>query len=789
MEIRSTSFNFPRMRGSGPRTAEQAVVFPRAVDNAAAGIAGYSAGFRGGDHHLGILQVKLDAEVNANVVVVRATFALRDWSGSWDDDYAGTIQVAVLAELVDASLPPPRGDLQITGMEVNQAIQSFRSAEHLDADHVMPDNAVTLVGGKTTGIRIYVDHGADPALPPIASLSGEVEVRTGASTLTLAPLATIVPRRDTEIDRGSVGHTLNFAIPGAWCRGSVDIRARVFDAANPTSGSATLRRTLRFVDVNPLRVFGVGVHYTGQGMNLAAPDATTVLGTFDYARRTFPVGDVLLSGYTTLDFGDDMFTTDTTGCGDGFESLNGELKDLRGDSDDLFYGLLPTGINYGTFIGCGGDGVGSGTVGDMVTAAHEAGHAYGRKHAPCDDSTRCSNPANQDGDYPQYALFDSDSIGEFGFDPENNMVFDPATAHDFMGYSGQDWVSPYTYSALLSKGDPVQGAAMARIAYLSAKPPARTGYGRAEWSRRPAPLLFLDLRVDQDRKVTVPHVFTFPARPRLRHTRPSDFRAAIRDRDGTTRTCVRLDYHCFHCGPTCWPQHLVGEVPIDFERARELVIYEGEEQIAALGIPDRPRLDVGPVEYPDREVAVLRWRAEDPEKLVYLVHWQDEAGVWRGIAPRQQNSEIAIPPRLRTRAAPLRVRVLASNGLATAMGETSVEPLGGRRDPDKQPEVDVVIDVGAGVVIRAFAIDERGRSLPNAGFAWYDSAGGEIARGNALDLRLVPAGKRIVRAVAVNAGAGRAEREVEVVGRLPNPPRKPPRDETCERHRKPPTCD
>ena len=91
----------------------------------------------------------------------------------------------------------------------------------------------------------------------------------------------------------------------------------------------------------------------------------------------------------------------------------------------ICFTALPNGINFGTFIGCGGDGVGSGTVGDMVTAAHEAGHAYGRKHAPCDDSARCSNPSNPDDDFPQYGLYDLDSIGEFGFDAESNTVFDP----------------------------------------------------------------------------------------------------------------------------------------------------------------------------------------------------------------------------------------------------------------------------------------------------------------------------------------------------------------------------
>jgi hypothetical protein len=51
-------------------------------------------------------------------------------------------------------------------MEVNQATQFFRSAEHLDSSSVMPDNSMPLVGGKMTGLRYYIDHDATAGLPP-----------------------------------------------------------------------------------------------------------------------------------------------------------------------------------------------------------------------------------------------------------------------------------------------------------------------------------------------------------------------------------------------------------------------------------------------------------------------------------------------------------------------------------------------------------------------------------------------------------------------------------------------
>ena len=83
MDIRTTSLYFQFSRGSGPKTAEKSEVFPREVERAVAGIAGYSAGFsRDKDHELGILQVQLATTVIGNIVTVTGTFGLRDWCGN-----------------------------------------------------------------------------------------------------------------------------------------------------------------------------------------------------------------------------------------------------------------------------------------------------------------------------------------------------------------------------------------------------------------------------------------------------------------------------------------------------------------------------------------------------------------------------------------------------------------------------------------------------------------------------------------------------------------------------------
>jgi len=100
MEIRSDSVGFGRARGSGPRTGIKDVGFPRNVTQATAVLTGADFGFSPrDDHHLGMVDLKVDANVLGTTVRVTATLGVRDWSDNWDDDYEGTVYFAVLAEL------------------------------------------------------------------------------------------------------------------------------------------------------------------------------------------------------------------------------------------------------------------------------------------------------------------------------------------------------------------------------------------------------------------------------------------------------------------------------------------------------------------------------------------------------------------------------------------------------------------------------------------------------------------------------------------------------------------
>jgi hypothetical protein len=101
MQIVPSTITFGRFEGSGPRQTSSDVAVPAPVAAATAILTGFNVSFapNEGDHHLGNLDVRLDADlISSTSVRVTATFGLRDWSGNWDDQYEGQIFFAVVAE-------------------------------------------------------------------------------------------------------------------------------------------------------------------------------------------------------------------------------------------------------------------------------------------------------------------------------------------------------------------------------------------------------------------------------------------------------------------------------------------------------------------------------------------------------------------------------------------------------------------------------------------------------------------------------------------------------------------
>jgi hypothetical protein len=77
MEIRTGTLTFGRARDTGPRTQPTTFNFTKPVKQAVAGLSGSSFGFSPrDDHHLGLVNLRLDTAIDDDVVRWAAAVAL-----------------------------------------------------------------------------------------------------------------------------------------------------------------------------------------------------------------------------------------------------------------------------------------------------------------------------------------------------------------------------------------------------------------------------------------------------------------------------------------------------------------------------------------------------------------------------------------------------------------------------------------------------------------------------------------------------------------------------------------
>jgi hypothetical protein len=104
-------------------------------------------------------------------------------------------------------------------------------------------------------------------------------------------------------------------------------------------------------------------------------------------------------------------------------------------------------------------------------AAHEWGHNWGRKHAPCGGPA----PNSIDGNYP----YSGGAIGVYGLDLAT-LTLKPPSSADMMGYCNNEWVSDYTYESVLAWREAQPDVASA---FAQAMQPCLLVWGRIENGR------------------------------------------------------------------------------------------------------------------------------------------------------------------------------------------------------------------------------------------------------------------------------------------------------------------
>ncbi len=355
-------------------------------------------------------------------------------------------------------------NLRIDGSYLTQATQR-------------PDATVPLVEGRAGHLRVFVVASGQNTLAP------EVRVRlyqdgVQVSTLRIAAPASSTP---TFLQESPLTTSWNVRIPGNLIKPGLALLAEVdpdgqiaesdeTDNMFPLSGAPKTLQ-VRHASALALRVVPVQV---GPG-GLTGDVTSTTLGRFlveTSGMYPLPAIDADLHGVFTSSLGP-LQPNDENGA---WSTTLSELYALRvaEGSARSYYGVLRTGYSSG-IVGLGYIGLPAAIGWDNAslggkTTAHELGHNWGRRHAPC------GGPGGPDPAYP----YVGGTIGVFGFDLETEALI-PTSRPDIMGYCSTPWVSDYTYTGVLAYREANQPAT--EVASMAPRGPALLVWGRIENGR------------------------------------------------------------------------------------------------------------------------------------------------------------------------------------------------------------------------------------------------------------------------------------------------------------------
>ncbi len=327
-------------------------------------------------------------------------------------------------------------NLCIQGMYLTQSVQTFAGA-------------VPLVKDKNGFLRIFVVANQVNAAAPTVRVrfySGGTLIQTS----TINPPGVTTPQAPNE---ASVNSSWNLAVPGSLIQPNLSILADVdpsntITEANEADNNFPASGTPVPLDVRTASTFNVRFVPVLQSANGSVGNVTTANQDQFTAQalKMHPLASISSNVRTT------PYTTTTTAAvtadnsNNAWTTILNELNALRvSEGGSLYYyGVVHTTYSSGV-AGIGYVGLPTAVGWDNLpsaseVAAHEWGHNWGRQHAPCGGAN------NPDASFP----YGGGYIGVYGYDVGAGQVKSPTTSHDLMGYCDNEWISDYTYTAVLN---------------------------------------------------------------------------------------------------------------------------------------------------------------------------------------------------------------------------------------------------------------------------------------------------------------------------------------------------
>lgn len=582
------------------------------------------------------------------------------------ESYDGTASAAPLLHIEYSYIPIAPNDLVAGNLEVTQAIQ--------DLDH-----SVRLVQDKRTFVRFYAQTDIGTATVP-----AQLEVQQGAQSTVLYPLngdtANAVNLK-TNSSRATLAGSYLFELPAGFKAGTVTLIGRLNPqgtVAELYSNNNTTTRTVNFEAVPPMHLV---LYNIGYGANIYANEFHLDMME-SWLQRAYPISDLQVTR-RTIYYGGSL-----PSCSD-VRSLLASDRTL-----DMTAGTIPSEARYygmvsdtgGFMRGCGWGYTSSGptgtndngwdfdgTYGDWY-AGHELGHGYYRDHANFCGATGGDPYPYADG-LISPVLSGNSAI--YGFDVETQAIYGPDWA-DIMTYCDREWMSDFTYEAIMDT--------------MQAQPAAAAAADHLREQDRVDRLLIAGTIHSMTGEATLNPIFVVPNAGAVEPRIAGAYTIVLRDQSGMELARYPFTPQPFHYGPPLPIADAQGFDTMEgFFGFHEFVPYHmgvttvaiespaGVLLTAITAQPGRPSVVLtAPTAdqiITDKSITVT-WAASDPDGEAMVYHLQytiDEGASWETIARNLTTTQFTVETGyLRQGAAP-RFRVWASDGIHTGIAEMEAE--------------------------------------------------------------------------------------------------------------------
>lgn len=666
-------------------------------------------------------------------------------------------------------------DLIATNIEVTQAVQDL-------------NNSVPLVAGKRTFVRFHVRSFWGDTWG-----MAQLTVQYSGGTLVLYPINTgwgFLSVKNAP-QRSQANHSFLFELPLNITNGALTLTAKVktlSNVADVSPGNNQISTQVAFQTTHDVNVVIYRIGYSFQG-NVYYPSMFDVWSLASWLTRAYPTAKVNWSVRTY--FWGEMWRTwvvDDQGNGawaslsPSCSSVNATLwqlwwSDLMGGKNvgvTHYYGMVDDTIAF--MQGCSGvpskvasgpTGSGSwgwdvdGSYGDWY-GGHELGHSYGRKHTGFCGAKKGGAFPNPNG---WISPVQAGPTAIYGFDAGSHAVY-PPTWTDVMTYCANEWISDFTYKALMSWSamgetgatgrQPASGPLVDRLLVSGAINPAS-----GEVSLQP--LYVIPSAPDVNPPVAGPYALV------LRDGGAAELaRYSFSPQEAEGGPGIAVDRDAAMLAINMLVPYVEGTVRLDIEDADGALL---KRVLAGAQAPTVHVLSPNGGEITAADPLSVSWSGHDADgdALFYMVDYSADGGAtWQTVSQPITATSLQIPRQNLTAGQQALVRVWATDGLHTAL-DTSDAPftvtnaLPALQIAAPGPLSEMIAGQTLALLVEAYDADDG--ALASEGVQWRSSLDGPLGSGAQFIAAGLSLGEHLITARAVDSAGAAAEASVRVIVR------------------------